>query len=205
MSVNKYINGSLKQISGTYYDKEWSGTLAELQIAINNGLITEGTTLFITDDESTTSDTSIQTALNKINNQLGGVSFDVDGDGNRGYYKGDGTFVPFKSGVDFSKLPFNHQYVTQTKSKTLTVTFPEKPNIVLARYSRATSLALGYLGYCVFDFNKRAALCQQGETGEPTLREDMISAWTDNSITIIQWSTSYDYKWDFMAFQNGIL
>ena len=44
--------------------------------------------------ESETVAASIK-CVNQLNSSLGGLSFGTDGDGNYGYYKTDGTFVPF--------------------------------------------------------------------------------------------------------------
>ncbi len=36
-------------------------------------------------------------AVSTLNNNLGGLSFGIDGDGNYGYYRADGSLIPFKS------------------------------------------------------------------------------------------------------------
>ena len=41
---------------------------------------------------------TVQEEIDKQNDNLGGLRFGVDGDGNGGYYKADDSFVPFKSG-----------------------------------------------------------------------------------------------------------
>jgi len=41
---------------------------------------------------------NVQGALDEVNNNLGGLRFGVDGDGNYGYYGADDSLIPFKSG-----------------------------------------------------------------------------------------------------------
>lgn len=41
---------------------------------------------------------SVEDAVNEVSQNLGGVRLGIDGDGNRGYYGADDSFVPFKSG-----------------------------------------------------------------------------------------------------------
>lgn len=38
-------------------------------------------------------------SASKANNDLGGLSFGVDGDGNYGYYGADGSLIPFRGGI----------------------------------------------------------------------------------------------------------
>lgn len=52
--------------------------------------------------------TNVQDAVDnldsKLNKNMGGLRFGVDGDGNYGYYKADGSLVPFKSGLEGTLL-----------------------------------------------------------------------------------------------------
>ena len=49
--------------------------------------------------------------INNVNNNLGGLRFGTDGEGNGGYFKGDDTFIPFKKGITLKS-----QSITQSGS-----------------------------------------------------------------------------------------
>lgn len=48
-------------------------------------------------------------AVKELNNNLGGLRFGTNGDGSCGYYKADGSFVPFKSGFALEDLEVEFQ------------------------------------------------------------------------------------------------
>ena len=130
MSVNQFLNGKLNLIAGAgggsviADDNTFTGTTAEVEAAIAEGLIEDDTIVFITDDveEGENEEITIEvldtydeimanTELGKVagaagvkegfetvNENFGGVRFGIDGEGNYGYFKGDDTFVPFRSG-----------------------------------------------------------------------------------------------------------
>ena len=45
--------------------------------------------------------TTTQKAIDEVAENLGGLSFGTDGEGNYGYFGADGSLIPFKSNVDF--------------------------------------------------------------------------------------------------------
>lgn len=55
-------------------------------------------------------------SVEEINTDLGGVSFGIDGEGNYGYFKADGSFNPFKS--DKNTPLFGFSLVGKTSTKT---------------------------------------------------------------------------------------
>ena len=69
---------------------------------------------------------TVQEGLDELNNNLGGLRFGADGDGNYGYYGADGSLIPFKSNfnlgnydIEFKLVKHNNanvvNYVTDKK------------------------------------------------------------------------------------------
>ena len=86
---------------------------------------------------STTSGKPVGTlAVKELNNNLGGLRFGKDGDGNCGYYGADGSLIPFNRSVVFGDFSLS------TSFQKITLGF--KPRFVLVSTSEYTSGALSY-------------------------------------------------------------
>lgn len=102
MSIRyKKSDGSIITIptGGSSDSSEWFGTTAELEEQFDS--IPNGTKINILDDDD---GNTIQKEIDAINNNLTATDstkfrFATDGEGNYGYLKADGSFIPFKSGV----------------------------------------------------------------------------------------------------------
>lgn len=73
-------------------------------------------------DELNNSISEVNEAVSEVNNNLGGLRFGVDGEGNYGYLKGDDTFVPFKGSATLERIivesPNSSTLVTYNKTFT---------------------------------------------------------------------------------------
>lgn len=117
-----------------------------MSIAVLNGEIINGSTnnAAAINYHKINTITSVQSELDSVNKILGGVTFGIDGDGNRGYHKADGSFVPFKSGWDVEHPIYQHNAGTSFSYSTCEI--GKDYTVMYAPWSSAgTSKATEYL------------------------------------------------------------
>lgn len=89
-------------------------------------------------DESHVKATKILSEAHELNENFGGLSFGVDGDGNYGYYVADGSLVPFST-VKNSTILLNGGSITYQKVYTFDIT--KGSAIIFSEYSSGGTYA----------------------------------------------------------------
>ena len=78
-------------------------------------------------------------AVKELNNNLGGLRFGTNGDGSCGYYKADGSFVPFKSG--FALEDYNIEFSILKHESEAAVHYSSSKKIVCVIVAGGTNTA----------------------------------------------------------------
>ena len=83
--------------------------------------------------------------ITTINNNLGGLRFGVDGDGNYGYYGADDSLIPFKSGVKAFFDGWGDQYhVFYNPDKLITINITNTTKTITFKKSGVYTIVLKY-------------------------------------------------------------
>ena len=134
-------------------------------------------------DESQMEETDVLTELAAQNKNFGGISFGIDGDGNRGYYGADGSLVPFKS---FDEVLHGYGYgVMQWGTKK----YSESYNIPEGVKEVIVVVAAGYGNGAGNPGSQQKSSCNIVWTKQPISYKDIVNSNGKNTGTFYSYST----------------